>query len=323
MTWYFNIRFHSYQTWVYKLEHNLIFLPFRHRETTRLPVWTWQNVNAPVWYFRFLLWFLELLTDLSSCWFLVLGLVPGSFVVQLPMSIEWFSRVVFLCSSGEEYEPSFYKLDDGNSSVCLATGFSRFGQLGNNSWFNHTEAVRISQDSLFNQLAFVNDSASPKNCPEGASLPSPPSLSAEMVPRLVPSDLLPVFQTTLATAATTLCSPVGISSAAECEAADLPDSKSLQCCCPQTPRWTWCLSWSRDCASSSWRRWCLMFWWLFVCGSVSVSSASVDSQTCRQSSPCLVNWKCSLSSCRTSAELHAGPHARCSRIISSLSVPLM
>lgn len=94
-------------------------------------------------------------------------LVPGSFVVQLPMSIEWFSWVVFLCSSGEKYEPSFYKLSDGNSSVCLATGFSQFGQLGNNSWFSHTEAVRISQDSLFNQLAFINDSAS-ADCPEGA-----------------------------------------------------------------------------------------------------------------------------------------------------------
>lgn len=96
----------------------------------------------------------------SSCWFLVLGLVPGS--------IEWFSRVVFLCSSGEEHQPSFYKLADGSSSVCLATGFSRFGQLGRNSLFNDTEAVRISQDSLFNQLAFINDSASAGDCPEGA-----------------------------------------------------------------------------------------------------------------------------------------------------------
>lgn len=98
----------------------------------------------------------------------MLELVPGSFEVQLPMSIEWFSRVVFLCSSGEEYKPSFYQLADGNSTVCLATGFSQFGQLGRNSLFNHTEAVRISQDSLFNQLAFINDSASAGDCPEGA-----------------------------------------------------------------------------------------------------------------------------------------------------------
>uniref|UniRef100_H3C564 Uncharacterized protein n=1 Tax=Tetraodon nigroviridis TaxID=99883 RepID=H3C564_TETNG len=57
------------------------------------------------------------------------------------------SRILFgrgtrsIVQSGNQYQPSFYKLENGNNSVCLATGFSQFRQLGNHSLFNQTEAV--------------------------------------------------------------------------------------------------------------------------------------------------------------------------------------
>lgn len=82
----------------------------------------------------------------------------------------WFEiSVVFLWSSGDQYEPSFYKLTHENTSVCLATGFSRFHQLQLNTVFRQTEAVLISQDSLFNQVAFMTKEVDEEiGCPEGA-----------------------------------------------------------------------------------------------------------------------------------------------------------
>uniref|UniRef100_H3CDD1 Uncharacterized protein n=1 Tax=Tetraodon nigroviridis TaxID=99883 RepID=H3CDD1_TETNG len=73
---------------------------------------------------------------------------------------------------GNQYQPSFYKLENGNNSVCLATGFSQFRQLGNHSLFNQTEAVRISQDSLFNQVAFMTSGTNLEDCEEDAGGPT-------------------------------------------------------------------------------------------------------------------------------------------------------
>lgn len=95
-------------------------------------------------------------------------LVLGS-LVQLMVFIR---SVVFSWSPGDEYQPSFYRLTHGNTSACLATGFSRFHQLQNLTLFNQsTEAARISQDSLFNQVAFMDPEAEGEGetrCPEGA-----------------------------------------------------------------------------------------------------------------------------------------------------------
>lgn len=61
----------------------------------------------------------------------------------------------------EEQEPSFYKLGENDTEVCLATGFSRYKQLQNETLFNGTEPVRISKgeegegDSVFTQVAFM------------------------------------------------------------------------------------------------------------------------------------------------------------------------
>lgn len=63
----------------------------------------------------------------------------------------------FLCFSGTDYKPSYYRLtDDEDIQVCLATGFSKYHENQNNTLFSETTPVRISEDSLFNQLAFIS-----------------------------------------------------------------------------------------------------------------------------------------------------------------------
>ncbi|KAM7379872.1 hypothetical protein PAMP_005389 [Pampus punctatissimus] len=59
--------------------------------------------------------------------------------------------------SREEYLPSYYKLTDKNSNVaaCLAAGFSRHNATKTEDLFNRTEAVRISDDSLYNQVVLI------------------------------------------------------------------------------------------------------------------------------------------------------------------------
>lgn len=91
-------------------------------------------------------------------------------ISDLDVSHVWIIPVcwwrVLLCFSGEEYQPSYYKLGEGNISVCLATGFSKSEQLQNNPLFNKTEPARISKDSLYNQLAFLSSEDEDK-CDEG------------------------------------------------------------------------------------------------------------------------------------------------------------
>ncbi|KAK2822908.1 hypothetical protein Q5P01_022973 [Channa striata] len=62
------------------------------------------------------------------------------------------------------YEPSYFELtddDEPETKVCLATGFSRYNVTGEhdifNKTFNEQPPVRISDDSLFNQVAFLSD----------------------------------------------------------------------------------------------------------------------------------------------------------------------
>lgn len=55
---------------------------------------------------------------------------------------------------GEEYSPSYYPLQEGDTKVCLATGFSNYQQHDDNGLFEDTKPARIEGDSLFNQLAY-------------------------------------------------------------------------------------------------------------------------------------------------------------------------
>eukprot|EP00066_Takifugu_rubripes_P029748 XP_011619014.1 PREDICTED: uncharacterized protein LOC101074543 [Takifugu rubripes] len=81
--------------------------------------------------------------------------------------LQFGSGTKLVISDGDQYQPSFYKLKHGNTSACLATGFSRFHQLQTNTLFSQSEAVLISQDSLFNQVAFMDQDADGEtSCPE-------------------------------------------------------------------------------------------------------------------------------------------------------------
>lgn len=70
----------------------------------------------------------------------------------------------------DEFEPSYYKLKDGNNTeACLATGFSRQNATKldpkNEGLFNNSEAVLISEeplDGLFNQVALLNSTSEGK-----------------------------------------------------------------------------------------------------------------------------------------------------------------
>lgn len=77
----------------------------------------------------------------------------------------WWSFL--LCFPGEEYEPSYYKLGDNGTKACLATGFSKYQEHQNNSLFKNTEAIRIKEDSLFNQVAFISSAEVEDLCEEG------------------------------------------------------------------------------------------------------------------------------------------------------------
>ncbi|KAM9844955.1 M1-specific T cell receptor alpha chain-like [Aulostomus maculatus] len=75
--------------------------------------------------------------------------------------------------SPEEYAASYYKLKKDNVGVCLATGFSRFNttkQSGRGDLFRDSQPVRISSDSLFNQVAQLQAGDEGK-CEQGDSGP--------------------------------------------------------------------------------------------------------------------------------------------------------
>lgn len=73
-----------------------------------------------------------------------------------------------ICFSGTEYPPAYFKLGEGNTSACLATGFSRHNAAASHAeygkeFMNQTKAVAISpQFDLYNQVIFPEDGA--KSC---------------------------------------------------------------------------------------------------------------------------------------------------------------
>ncbi|XP_076601293.1 M1-specific T cell receptor alpha chain-like [Chaetodon auriga] len=74
--------------------------------------------------------------------------------------------------SSEEYKPSSYVLEDGNTKVCLATGFSRHNATLEEPYqdlFNKTNAALISGDSLYNQVAWLSSEGDERCGEDGAS----------------------------------------------------------------------------------------------------------------------------------------------------------
>lgn len=76
-----------------------------------------------------------------------------------------------MCFSEDEFEPSYYKLQDGNNTeACLATDFSRQNATKldpeNEGLFNKSEAVLISEYKLFNQVALLNSTSDEGKCQE-------------------------------------------------------------------------------------------------------------------------------------------------------------
>ncbi|XP_077596231.1 uncharacterized protein LOC144212326 [Stigmatopora nigra] len=73
----------------------------------------------------------------------------------------------------EDLKPSFYKLEAGNLTACLATGFSKDTAIKltwKRSMFMESDAVQISADSLYNQLAML-EAPLIDRCDEGVSRP--------------------------------------------------------------------------------------------------------------------------------------------------------
>ncbi|XP_049617357.2 uncharacterized protein [Syngnathus scovelli] len=104
---------------------------------------------------------------------------------------------------GEEFKPSFYKIEARNLSACLATGFSQHkatAKAGKGYMFKWSRPVRISDDSLYNQLALLSHS---DTCEEGDSGPGrcPDALGPEKTVNLLSLAVLVlrlVFAKTLA-----------------------------------------------------------------------------------------------------------------------------
>nr|BAB82529.1 T-cell receptor alpha [Paralichthys olivaceus] len=74
--------------------------------------------------------------------------------------------VKLVVSSGDEYEPSYYELEDQDTTItaCLATGFSKHNatlehDLFKNGSTNMTGAARASEESLYSQVALWSDAS--------------------------------------------------------------------------------------------------------------------------------------------------------------------
>ncbi|XP_077449887.1 uncharacterized protein LOC144068870 [Stigmatopora argus] len=69
----------------------------------------------------------------------------------------------------KEVEPSFFKLEAGNQTACLANGFSRHNaavKTAKGPTFKESNAVQISQDFLYNQVSLLPAAANDL-CEEG------------------------------------------------------------------------------------------------------------------------------------------------------------
>ncbi|XP_037098992.1 T cell receptor alpha chain MC.7.G5-like isoform X2 [Syngnathus acus] len=99
----------------------------------------------------------------------------GVFYCALQPTGNW--RLVFgigttvTAEAWKEFKPSFYKMEARNLNACLATGFSRHkatAKAGKGHMFEESHPVRISDDSLYNQLALLSHN---DTCEEGDSGP--------------------------------------------------------------------------------------------------------------------------------------------------------
>uniref|UniRef100_A0A3P9D8P8 Uncharacterized protein n=1 Tax=Maylandia zebra TaxID=106582 RepID=A0A3P9D8P8_9CICH len=83
--------------------------------------------------------------------------------------------VKLITEARTEYEPSYFRVGEGNNTACLATGFSRH-KAASRHWnysveFRETKAVAISPNlDLYNQVIFPGGNA--KKC-ESPGDPSP------------------------------------------------------------------------------------------------------------------------------------------------------
>ncbi|XP_056247580.1 M1-specific T cell receptor alpha chain-like isoform X5 [Seriola aureovittata] len=69
--------------------------------------------------------------------------------------------------SREDYEPSYYRLTEENTTFCLATGFSRYNALSSKTdSLNWSQVVRISGDSLYNSVVLFPHGEDEEKCPE-------------------------------------------------------------------------------------------------------------------------------------------------------------
>ncbi|KAM9306145.1 T cell receptor alpha chain MC.7.G5-like isoform 9-T9 [Pholidichthys leucotaenia] len=84
------------------------------------------------------------------------------------------SGIKLIIYDKNEYQPSYYKLEEkvDDKTLCLATGFSRHNATstheGYKGLFNSSSAIRIKDDSLYNQVIFTDDDG--KNCEHGPSV---------------------------------------------------------------------------------------------------------------------------------------------------------
>ncbi|KAF7653123.1 hypothetical protein LDENG_00087130 [Lucifuga dentata] len=76
--------------------------------------------------------------------------------------------MVCLCFLEEELPASYYRLQHQNTSLCLATGFSRFNQTLERAIFNRTEAGRITGDSVYSQAVLLGVGEEDKCAESGA-----------------------------------------------------------------------------------------------------------------------------------------------------------
>nr|XP_049617367.1 uncharacterized protein LOC125992398 isoform X9 [Syngnathus scovelli] len=99
----------------------------------------------------------------------------GIFYCALQPTGNW--RLVFgigttvTVEAWKEIKPSFYKMESRNLSACLATGFSRHdatAKAGKGYMFEQSRPVRISDDTLYNQVALLSHN---DTCEEGDSGP--------------------------------------------------------------------------------------------------------------------------------------------------------
>ncbi|XP_039670906.1 M1-specific T cell receptor alpha chain [Perca fluviatilis] len=88
--------------------------------------------------------------------------------------------------SDENLEPSVFKLSGTKTTACLATGFSRHNKTTTDPkqtyWgiFNKTApAVRISGDSLYNQVAILSGEADEEQCEKSSPEPCDDTLKPD------------------------------------------------------------------------------------------------------------------------------------------------